>query len=207
MDFVKRVMDVSVAAVALLVLSPVAAAAALLIRLEDRGPMFYRQERVGKDGRLFQLLKLRSMRVNQLTVAQVGPVGAAHPLVTRTGRIIRRLKIDEIPQLINVLRGDMSLVGPRPTIQEQVLRYDEFQRRRLAVKPGMTGWAQVNGGVEYPWPERIMLDVWYVEHRSLALDLQILVRTVGVVVRGERPSARALQSAKAYANSIGWCGR
>src|SRR5262249_21651862 len=116
------------------------------------------------------------------------------------GRWIRRFKVDELPQLINVLRGEMSLIGPRPNIPEEVRKYTPFQRRRSNVRPGMTGWAQINGGIEISWPDRILLDVWYVEHRSLWLDAEILWRTAGVIFFGETPNAAALQEATAYAD-------
>jgi lipopolysaccharide/colanic/teichoic acid biosynthesis glycosyltransferase len=191
-------MDVAVAALVLLAAFPVLALSALLIRLEDGGGVLFRQERVGLGGRTFHLLKFRSMRVKSPSAA-AGQVRIDNPLVTRVGRVLRRLKIDELPQLWNVIRGDMSLVGPRPTVREQVDGYTPLQRRRLLVRPGMTGWAQVNGNTELDWPERIALDLWYVAHWSLALDLRILLRTVAVVVGGERVSASAVREGRNYA--------
>jgi lipopolysaccharide/colanic/teichoic acid biosynthesis glycosyltransferase len=157
--------------------SPLLALAALAIKLEDRGPVLYRQSRVGKDGSDFELLKLRSMVVNAETMGAGLSVNRGDSRITRTGRLLRKLSLDELPQLWNVVRGEMSVIGPRPTLRYQVEQYDERQRHRLDVKPGITGWAQVNGRAELPWADRIELDVWYVEHRSASLDLRILART------------------------------
>jgi len=153
------------------------ALSALAIRLEDGGPVFYRQRRVGLDGVEFELLKLRTMEVGAEHRGTGFAVDAGDPRITRVGRILRRLSLDEVPQLWNVIRGDMSLVGPRPTLSYQVERYTPRQRRRLDVKPGITGWAQVHGRARLPWEDRIELDVWYVEHRSPWIDLKILART------------------------------
>jgi lipopolysaccharide/colanic/teichoic acid biosynthesis glycosyltransferase len=174
---VKRALDVAGASVGLLVSAPFLAAAAAAVKLEDRGPILYRQRRVGKDGREFDLLKLRTMVVGAERLGAGYAVDEGDPRITRAGRVLRRLSVDELPQLWNVVRGDMSLVGPRPTLAYQVERYTERQRRRLEVKPGITGWAQIHGRAALPWSERIELDVWYVEHRSFLLDLRILART------------------------------
>ncbi len=179
-----RALDVAGAGAGLVVAAPVLALAALAIKLEDGGPVFYRQRRVGRRGEEFELLKLRTM-----------VVGERDPRITRTGRALRRVSLDELPQLWNVARGDMSLIGPRPTLRYQVERYTERQRRRLEVKPGLTGWAQVHGRAALPWEERIELDVWYVEHRSPWLDLKIMLRTPRALFsgtyRGERGGWRA----------------
>ena len=172
-----RALDVAGAALGLALSSPALAVAALAIKLEDGGPVLYRQERVGQDGEPFELLKLRTMVVGAETMGAGYAIDRGDSRITRAGRILRRLSIDELPQLWNVVRGDMSLVGPRPTLRYQVERYTDRQRRRLEVRPGITGWAQVHGRATLPWEERIELDVWYVEHRSPALDLKILVRT------------------------------
>ena len=179
-----RALDVAGAGAVLLVTSPLLGLAALVVKLEDGGPVFYRQLRVGKDGRDFELLKLRTMVVDAERQGAGYAVDRDDPRITRAGRVLRRLSIDELPQLWNVLRGEMSLVGPRPTLRYQVDRYDERQRSRLDVKPGLTGWAQVNGRAALPWDERIELDLWYVEHRSTGLDLKILVRTPVALFRG-----------------------
>jgi lipopolysaccharide/colanic/teichoic acid biosynthesis glycosyltransferase len=176
-DALNRALDVAGAAVGLVVASPALALAALGIKLEDRGPVLYRQERVGRGGASFQLLKLRTMVVGAERQGAGFAVNEGDPRITRAGRLLRRLSLDELPQLWNVLRGDMSLIGPRPTLAYQVERYTPRQRRRLEVKPGLTGWAQIHGRAAIPWDERIELDVWYVEHRSPLLDLKILLRT------------------------------
>jgi lipopolysaccharide/colanic/teichoic acid biosynthesis glycosyltransferase len=174
---VNRVVDVGLAGAGLVLASPFLAAAALATKLEDHGPVLYRQTRVGRDGVDFELLKLRTMVVGAETQGAGYAVDRGDPRITRVGRILRRTSIDELPQLWNVLRGEMSIVGPRPTLRYQVERYDERQRRRLDVRPGLTGWAQVHGRASLPWAERIELDVWYVEHRSPLLDAKILLRT------------------------------
>jgi lipopolysaccharide/colanic/teichoic acid biosynthesis glycosyltransferase len=179
-----RALDVAVAAAVLAVAAPLLALAAVAIKLESRGPVLYRQRRVGRDGLPFDLWKLRTMVPRAETMGAGVYVLEGDPRITRVGRLLRRFSLDELPNLVNVLRGDMAIVGPRPTVQEQVDRYTERQRRRLEVKPGITGWAQVNGRTSLPWPERIELDVWYVEHRSLWLDLRILAKTARMLATG-----------------------
>jgi lipopolysaccharide/colanic/teichoic acid biosynthesis glycosyltransferase len=181
----KRALDIAGATAGLVVAAPVLGIAALLIKAEDRGPVLFRQTRVGRGGRDFEVLKLRTMVVDAERQGAGYAVGDRDPRITRVGDGLRRTSLDELPQLWNVLRGDMSLVGPRPTLRYQVEQYTDRQRRRLAVRPGLTGWAQVHGRTALPWSERIELDVWYVDNRSLALDLRILARTVGVLLRGE----------------------
>jgi lipopolysaccharide/colanic/teichoic acid biosynthesis glycosyltransferase len=180
-----RAADALIAALTLLVLSPVLFAAMLAIRMESRGPAIYRQRRVGRGGREFELLKLRTMAQGSDPVGVGTAVGANDPRVTRVGALLRRTSLDELPNLVNVLRGEMAIVGPRPTIPAHLEYYDAHQHRRHAVRPGMTGWAQVNGRVGISWGERIELDNWYVENRSPALDLRILARTVKQVLSGE----------------------
>jgi lipopolysaccharide/colanic/teichoic acid biosynthesis glycosyltransferase len=174
---VNRAVDVAIAGGALLVASPLLALAALAVKLEDGGPVIYRQTRVGRDGTDFELLKLRTMVVGAETMGAGLAVNRGDDRITRVGRLLRKLSLDELPQLWNVVRGEMSVIGPRPTLRYQVEQYDDRQRHRLDVKPGITGWAQVNGRATLPWAERIELDVWYVEHRSPLLDLRILART------------------------------
>jgi lipopolysaccharide/colanic/teichoic acid biosynthesis glycosyltransferase len=181
---VSRVLDAVLAAALLLITSPLLALAALAIRLESRGPVFYRQLRVGRDGEQFELWKLRTMVPGAETMGAGIYVLEGDARITRVGRLLRRFSLDELPNLVNVLRGEMAIVGPRPTVREQVDRYTDRQRRRLEVKPGITGWAQINGRTSLPWPERIELDVWYVEHRSLRLDLRILARTARMLATG-----------------------
>src|SRR5918999_4578581 len=177
-------MDPVLASLLLAIASPLLALAALAIRLESRGPVFYRQLRVGRDGEPFELWKLRTMVPGAESMGAGIYVVEGDPRITRVGRLLRRFSLDELPNLVNVIKGEMAIVGPRPTIQEQVDRYTERQRRRLEVKPGITGWAQINGRSSLPWPERIELDVWYVEHRSLRLDLHILARTARMLATG-----------------------
>jgi len=181
---VNRAADVAIAGGALLVASPLLALAALAVKLEDGGPVLYRQTRVGRDGADFELLKLRTMVVGAETMGAGLAVNRDDARITRTGRLLRKLSLDELPQLWNVVRGEMSVIGPRPTLRYQVEQYDERQRHRLDVKPGITGWAQVNGRAVLPWAERIELDVWYVEHRSPLLDLRILARTPAALFSG-----------------------
>ena len=180
----RRALDVAVAGAGLVVAGPLLAVAALAVKLEDRGPVLFRQTRVGKDGVDFELLKLRTMVVGAESQGAGYAVDRGDPRITRIGRLLRRTSVDELPQLWNVVRGEMSLIGPRPTLRYQVDRYDEHQRHRLDIRPGITGWAQVNGRAALPWAERIELDVWYVEHRSLTVDLKILLRTPFALLGG-----------------------
>ncbi len=181
----KRALDLLIAGAGSLITAPFVALLALAIRLESPGHPFYRQARVGKDGRLFQIYKLRTMvRGAEFTGAGLA-IQEGDDRITRIGTFLRRYSLDELPNLWNVLRGEMSIVGPRPTLELQVLQYTERQRRRLEVKPGITGWAQINGRASLPWSERIELDIWYVEHQSLLLDLKILARTWRLVAGGQ----------------------
>jgi lipopolysaccharide/colanic/teichoic acid biosynthesis glycosyltransferase len=181
---VSRPLDAAVAALALVVTAPLLAAAMLAIRLESRGSPIYRQRRVGRNGEPFELYKLRTMVAGAEHIGAGMAVNAGDARITRVGALLRRFSLDELPNLVNVLRGEMAIVGPRPTIQAQVDQYTERQRRRLEVKPGITGWAQVNGRASLPWDERIELDVWYVDHRSLWLDVRILLRTARMLASG-----------------------
>jgi lipopolysaccharide/colanic/teichoic acid biosynthesis glycosyltransferase len=174
---VNRALDLAGASLGLVLASPFLAAAAIAIKLDGGGPVFYRQQRVGKDGREFELVKLRTMVVGAERQGAGWAVNHGDPRITRVGTMLRRLSLDELPQLWNVVRGEMSLIGPRPTLAYQVEQYTAQQRRRLDVRPGITGWAQVQGRASLPWEERIELDVWYVDHRSPWLDLKILART------------------------------
>jgi lipopolysaccharide/colanic/teichoic acid biosynthesis glycosyltransferase len=172
--------------------------AMLAIRLESRGHPIYRQRRVGRDGRPFDLLKLRTMVDGAEHIGAGLAINENDPRVTRVGALLRRASLDELPNLLNVVRGDMSFIGPRPTIPVQVDQYTERQRGRLAVRPGITGWAQVNGRTSLPWSERIELDLYYIEHRSPTLDARILWRTVAIVLGG---------SGIYKGNTGGWEGR
>jgi lipopolysaccharide/colanic/teichoic acid biosynthesis glycosyltransferase len=180
----RRALDLVVAGAISVLTAPLVALLALAVRLESPGHPIYTQARVGRDGELFEIYKLRTMvRGAEFSGAGLA-IQAGDDRITRIGRFLRRYSLDELPNLWNVLRGEMSIIGPRPTLQVQVEQYTERERGRLAVKPGITGWAQVNGRASLPWSERIELDLWYVEHRTLALDLEILMRTVRMVVTG-----------------------
>ena len=179
-----RALDVALAGSGLVVASPLLALAALAIKLEDGGPVLYRQTRVGQRGEDFELLKLRTMVVGAEQLGAGYAVDRGDPRITRVGRILRKLSLDELPQLWNIVRGEMSVIGPRPTLRYQVEQYDARQRRRLDVKPGLTGWAQIHGRTTLPWSARIELDVWYVEHRSPRVDAVILARTPAALFRG-----------------------
>jgi lipopolysaccharide/colanic/teichoic acid biosynthesis glycosyltransferase len=174
---VNRALDVTIAGVGLVLTSPFLAAGALAVKLADRGPVLYRQTRVGKDGADFELLKLRTMVVGAETQGAGFAVDQGDPRITRAGTLLRRLSIDELPQLWNVVRGEMAIIGPRPTLRYQVDAYDERQLHRLDVKPGITGWAQIHGRASLPWADRIELDLWYVRHHNWKTDLLILLRT------------------------------
>jgi len=179
-----RIFDIVVAILALVVLSPLLLVAAIAIKLGSRGPVIYRQRRVGRDGREFELLKLRTMVPGSDPVGVGTVVTRDDPRVTVAGRLLRRTSLDEVPNLVNVLRGEMAIVGPRPTIPAQVKDYTPRQHRRHEVRPGLTGWAQVQGRAGILWEERIELDVWYVDHRSAALDARILTRTAWLLITG-----------------------
>ncbi len=182
---IRRLVDILVSAAALVVAAPVIALAALLVRLETPGHPIYRQRRTGLGGREFEVLKLRTMVSGAEHIGAGLAVDAGDARITRVGTVLRRTSIDELPNLVNVLRAEMAIVGPRPTLPAQVALYTERERGRLAVRPGITGWAQVNGRASLPWSERIELDLWYIEHRSWRLDLTILWRSAQLVVRGE----------------------
>lgn len=178
-----RCLDITGSLVGLLALSPLLAIAAIAIKVSDGGPVLYRQQRVGKDGFTFTILKLRTMSVGAESKGLGLLIAHNDARITRPGKVLRATSIDELPQLVNVLRGDMALVGPRPTVMAQVEKYTAEQRRRLEVRPGLTGWAQVNGRNSLAWPERIKLDVWYVDNKSFWLDVKILARTPGSLLR------------------------
>jgi lipopolysaccharide/colanic/teichoic acid biosynthesis glycosyltransferase len=180
----RRWFDLALAAPAVIVSAPVVLALAVAVRLESPGPAIYRQVRVGRDGRHFEIFKLRTMVKDAEHTGLGLAVVPGDARITRVGRFLRRTSLDELPNLWNVLRGEMAIVGPRPTVPVQVEQYTERQWGRLAVHPGLTGWAQVNGRASLPWPERIELDIWYVDHRSLWLDLKILALTVRMVFHG-----------------------
>jgi lipopolysaccharide/colanic/teichoic acid biosynthesis glycosyltransferase len=181
---IKRALDIAIALPLAILTAPVVALLAVAVRLESPGDPIYRQIRVGQDGRAFEIFKLRTMVSGAEFTGAGLAIAEGDARITRFGRVLRRYSLDELPNLWNVIRGEMSIVGPRPTLRQQVDHYTPRQRGRLDVKPGITGWAQINGRASLPWPERIELDLWYVEHQSLALDLRILARTLGLVARG-----------------------
>jgi lipopolysaccharide/colanic/teichoic acid biosynthesis glycosyltransferase len=181
---ISRLLDLTLGLAGAIITAPLVAVLALAIRLESPGDPVYRQTRIGKDGKPFEIYKLRTMVSGAEFTGAGLAIAEGDDRITRIGKLLRRYSLDELPNLWNVVRGEMAIVGPRPTLEGQVRTYTPRQRGRLAVRPGITGWAQVNGRASLPWPERIELDLWYVEHRSLGLDLAILRRTVEMVVRG-----------------------
>jgi lipopolysaccharide/colanic/teichoic acid biosynthesis glycosyltransferase len=184
-DPLRRALDLAIAAPATILTAPIVALLALAIRLETPGHPIYTQTRAGRNGEGYQIYKLRTMvRGAEFTGAGLA-IQEGDDRITRVGQFLRRYSLDELPNLWNVVGGEMSIVGPRPTLPVQVEQYTPHQRGRLAVKPGLTGWAQVNGRASLPWTERIELDLWYVEHRTLALDLRIIARTIGMVLSGQ----------------------
>jgi lipopolysaccharide/colanic/teichoic acid biosynthesis glycosyltransferase len=182
---VKRALDLLIAVPAAIMTAPLVGVFALLIRLESRGHPIYKQARVGRGGKEFRIYKLRTMVSGAEFIGAGLALQEGDDRITRMGAMLRRYSLDELPNLWNVVRGEMSIVGPRPTIPIQVSQYTERQRGRLAVKPGITGWAQVNGRTALPWTDRIELDIWYVKHQSLALDLRILAKTIRLVSTGK----------------------
>jgi lipopolysaccharide/colanic/teichoic acid biosynthesis glycosyltransferase len=181
---IRRAVDIAVSAALLGLSAPLLAVAMAAIKLESPGSPIYRQRRIGMGGRPFEMLKLRTMVAGAEGIGAGLAIDAGDPRVTRVGALLRRTSLDELPNLLNVLRGEMSLIGPRPTLPAQVAAYTPRQRGRLQIRPGITGWAQVNGRAALPWSERIELDLAYIEHRSLALDLRILWRTLAIVLGG-----------------------
>jgi sugar transferase EpsL len=181
----KRGFDLAGALLLLLLLSPLLLLASLAIRADTRGPILFRQRRLGLGGRVFLIYKFRTMLDGSTHLGTGLETHRDDFRITRVGRILRLTRIDELPQLFNVVRGEMSLVGPRPLLPEFLPYYSEFDQRRLEALPGMTGWQQVNGAARHTWKERVLLDVWYVDHRSLLLDLRILLLTIRVVLRAD----------------------
>jgi lipopolysaccharide/colanic/teichoic acid biosynthesis glycosyltransferase len=181
---IRRAIDIAISSVTLLLSSPVLALVMVVIRLESPGPVIYSQRRAGLDGQAFDVLKLRTMVDGAEHLGAGLALDANDSRITRVGAFLRRTSLDELPNLLNVLRGEMSVIGPRPTLPAQVAQYTPRQRGRLQIKPGITGWAQVNGRASLPWEERIELDLFYIAHRSLLLDLKILWRTVAMVLGG-----------------------
>jgi len=197
-DVVKRALDVAASALALIVLSPVLLVVAVLVRIELGAPVVFRQQRPGKDGRIFTLYKFRTMRDAPFGTTGIDAVASDDERLTPFGRSLRRTSLDELPQLVNVLSGDMSMVGPRPLLPEYLDRYNEEQARRHEVRPGITGWAQVNGRNAVSWDERFTMDVWYVDHRSFALDARIAWRSLSALVSREGVSAPGVETMEPF---------
>jgi lipopolysaccharide/colanic/teichoic acid biosynthesis glycosyltransferase len=180
----KRLLDLGLAGVAMVPAAPLMALAAIAIRLETPGHPIYRQRRVGLHGHQFDVVKLRTMVTGAEQIGAGLAVDEGDTRITRVGSLLRRTSLDELPNLLNILRGEMSIVGPRPTLKVQVDQYTDRQRLRLEARPGLTGWAQVNGRASLPWPERIELDIWYLEHASLRLDLRIIALSARMAITG-----------------------
>jgi len=178
----KRIIDAVVSGIGLIILFPIFVIIGILIKLDSKGSVFFRQKRVGRNGRIFRPWKFRTMIEGAVNKGLDYNVAKDDPRITKVGRILRNWGLDELPQLINVLKGEMSIVGPRPTLKYQVDRYDDFQRKRLLVKPGITGWALIHGRNLLSWEERIKYDVWYGENWSLGLDFKIILKTIWVVL-------------------------
>jgi lipopolysaccharide/colanic/teichoic acid biosynthesis glycosyltransferase len=200
-QFLKSIIDRLMAAIALIILSPLLLLTAIGVYFFLGKPIFFSQIRAGKYGHTFKIYKFRSMTDEK---DEEGNLFSDEKRLTNFGKFLRRVKIDELPQLWNVVQGDLSFVGPRPTLPEQVEKYNDFQKQRLNVTPGLSGWAQVNGNIQLTWNERIYLDVWYIDHWSLWLDFLILVKTIGVIINGEYPTHTALEKAKNYADNSNW---
>ena len=182
--FIKRLIDLFGSLIGMIIMSPLLIIVAILIKLTMPGPILFMQERVGKDKKIFDILKFRTMTVDEEAEKNLDFFKDEDRL-TPVGRLLRRTKIDELPQLINVLKGDMSLVGPRPTVMQQVESYTDYQMQRLTMRPGMTGLAQVNGNTALPWEQRIKYDIEYINNFSILLDFRILFKTVAIVLFGE----------------------
>jgi len=197
-DVVKRALDVAASALALIVLSPVLLVVAALVRIELGAPVVFRQPRPGKDGRIFTLYKFRTMRDAPFGTTGIDAVASDAERLTPFGRSLRLTSLDELPQLLNVLSGDMSIVGPRPLLPEYLDRYNEEQARRHEVRPGITGWAQVNGRNAVSWNERFAMDVWYVDHRSFTLDARIASRSLSALVSRESVSAPGVETMEPF---------
>lgn len=182
---IKHLMDRFFSIILLLLLLPLFILISILIKLDGQGSVFFTQERIGRAGKPFMIYKFRTMVPNAIQMGNGIYTDENDPRITRIGRFLRRTSLDELPQLFNILKGDMSFIGPRPTVQEQVQQYDSFQRKRLLMKPGITGLAQVNGRNSISWPERIQFDVQYIENWSIGLDISILFKTFVVILKQE----------------------
>ena len=178
----KRFLDIILSLIVLVLLSPIIILTAIAIKIEDSGPIFYQSNRVGKNGTVFKMWKFRSMIVNAENMGEKWGYAKNDPRITKVGNLLRNTSLDEIPQIFNILKGEMSIIGPRPGLKYQVEKYNDFQKQRLLVKPGVTGWAQVNGRHELKWSQKIELDVWYIKNWSIWLDLRIFIKTIFIVL-------------------------
>jgi len=181
----KRIFDILASGIALIVLLPIFVVIGALIKLDSKGPVFFIQKRIGKDGKSFKIIKFRTIITGKEKETKKMEINEGNPYVTSFGKLLRRTGFDEMSQLINVLKGDMSLVGPRPTLLYQVKNYNEFEKKRLTIKPGITGWALINGRNRLTWAERIKLDIWYINNWSFWLDIKILIKTIIVIAKAE----------------------
>ena len=180
--YIKRIFDIIISLISLIVLFPIFIISGILIKLDSDGPIFFRQERVGKSGKIFKIYKFRTMVLNAEKIGLGYSVKKDDPRITKIGKFLRLTGIDELPQIINVLKGEMSLVGPRPTLLYQVKKYSDWEKRRLEMKPGVTSLMIISGHNKLSWPEKIKTDIYYIEHWSLWLDLKILFKTFWVII-------------------------
>lgn len=194
----KRLFDVIFSLFCLSFLLPLFPIIACLIKLESKGPVVFKQIRVGKNGKPFYMYKFRSMYLHDQSPEELGPIKHEHVLVTKIGYFLRRFKLDEIPQFINVLRGEMSIIGPRPYLFTSIAVMTEFEKHRFDVLPGMTCWAEVNGNVELTWRDQLILDLWYVYHQTFWLDMKILGKTLLTVMVGSIKNETALNQARQF---------
>jgi lipopolysaccharide/colanic/teichoic acid biosynthesis glycosyltransferase len=181
----KRIIDVVISGIGLIILFPIFVVIGVLIKLDSKGPVFFIQKRIGKDGKSFKIIKFRTMITGKEEETKKMEINKDNPYVTSFGKLLRRTGFDELSQLINVLKGDMSLVGPRPTLLYQVKNYNEFEKKRLIIKPGITSWGLINGRNSLTWSETIKLDIWYINNWSFWLDIKILIKTIIVVAKAE----------------------
>lgn len=194
----KRLFDIIFALFCLILFLPLGLLIAVLIKLESKGPIIFKQKRVGRHGKAYWIYKFRSMRLHDQAPEVLGPIKHSHPLVTKIGYVLRRFKLDEFPQFINVLLGEMSIVGPRPCLISTYESLDTKARRRFSVRPGVSGWAEVNGNVELTWPEQLALDLWYIHHQTFMLDVTIIVKTILTIFVGSIKNNENLLAAKKY---------
>lgn len=195
-QWLKRVFDITIATIFIILSIPFWIVLAICIYIEDPGPIIFKQKRLGKDGKIFTIVKLRSMYVNNIPPLELGAIKHNHSLVTKVGHFMRRSKFDETPQFISVLLGDMSIVGPRPCLPDRMETMTAVEKKRLTMAPGLSGWAEVNGNVDLTWDEQVLLDLWYVNNWSFWLDLKVFIKTIKVVLFGSEINQTALDDAR-----------